>query len=146
VVPIAGSALLWVGADALPRGAAAWAMTLAAVLGGWLLTLLVNLAIGCLSFFTESSVKVMDLYLVLFIVMSGYTIPVELFPAQLRRASDLLPFRYQVGLPVELLTSAHPPAEALALLAAQWGYVALMLLVTASLWKRGVARFEAYGG
>jgi hypothetical protein len=53
----------------------------------------------------ESSVKLMDVWLAAFFVFSGYLFPVDLFPELAQRpASDVLPFRYQIGLPVELAT------------------------------------------
>ena len=64
----------------------------------------------------------------------------------LRQIADVLPFRYQIGLPVELLVSAHAPAEAAALVARQWALVGLIACVTIVLWRRGVRRFAAYGG
>ena len=36
------------------------------------------------------------------------------------RVVEWLPFRYQIGLPVEIMTGAHDRADALALLGAQW--------------------------
>jgi ABC-2 type transport system permease protein len=83
---------------------------------------------------------------VLFFVLSGYTITVELFPPAVRAAADWLPFRYQIGLPVEILTSAHEPGEALALLARQWAWVAALFGAALALWRGGLRRFAAYGG
>jgi ABC-2 type transport system permease protein len=125
-----------------------WAMFLASLFGGWLITLFINLSIGCLAFFLESSAKLMDVYLAAFFVMSGYIVPISLFPAGVRAAGDVLPFRYQIGLPVELMTRAYEGHRELAfeMLGRQWLHVALGLLVTALVWRGGVRRFEAYGG
>ena len=65
-----------------------------------------NFAVGCTAFFTESSLKLMDAWLVFYFVLSGYLVPVDLFPPALRAAVDWLPFRYQIGFPVELMTGA----------------------------------------
>ena len=80
-------------------------------------------AIGALAFFLESSAKVMDLWLAAFFVFSGYLVPASISSPGLRGALDYLPFRYQIGLPVELLTGAHGRAEALALVWRQWAFV-----------------------
>ena len=90
--------------------------------------------------------KLMDTWLVFFVVFSGYLIPVDLFPHGMRAIVDWLPFRYQIGLPVELLTGAHDVAHALTLLARQWVWVAVGLGITSFLWRRGLRRFAAYGG
>ena len=112
----------------------------------WLITLAANFAIGCLALFIESSNKVMDAWLALYFVLSGYIVPVELFSPRLRAVIDWLPFRYQLGLPVELMTGAHDHAQALEQRERQWAMVALMFGVVAFVWRRGVRRFAAYGG
>ncbi len=145
-VPLACVAL-WVFAGAqLTRDPLLWAAWAASVVGAWLITLAANCAIGCLALFIESSSKVMDAWLALYFVLSGYIVPVELFPHRMRAVIDWLPFRYQLGLPVELMTGAHGHAEAVSLLARQWGMVAVMFALVAVVWRQGVRRFDAYGG
>jgi len=142
-------AVIWltsVGAAQMPREPLSWALLVAAVLGGWAITFCANFAIGCLAFFMESSIKAMDVWLALYFVFSGYLIPVELFPPAVRAAGDWLPFRYQIGLPVELMTSAHDRAAAVALLWRQWVWVGIMLAGAIALWRKGQQRFAAYGG
>jgi ABC-2 type transport system permease protein len=114
--------------------------------GAWLITLCVNLAVGCTAFFAESSMKFMDAWLVFFFVLSGYLLPIDLFPPALRAVVDWLPFRFQIGLPVEIMTGAHTVAEATALLLRQWMWVVLGAAGTAWLWRKGLAKFAAYGG
>jgi ABC-2 type transport system permease protein len=145
-VPLATVALVVLARDQLTGDPLLWGIWVLAILGGWLLTLFANFAIGCLALFIESSTKVMDVWLALYFVFSGYMVPVELFPASLRAAIDWMPFRYQLGLPVELMTGAHDHAAALALLGRQWLLVLVMLAIVALLWKRGERRFAAYGG
>ena len=145
-IPVAGIALAVVGRDVVTHDPVHWALWVVSIVGAWLLTLLVNLAVGCLSLFIESSMKVMDLWLVFFFVLSGYLVPVDLFPPGLRAVVDWLPFRFQIGLPVELMTGVHSPGHALSLLARQWTWVAVALAVTSLAWKRGLRRFAAYGG
>jgi ABC-2 type transport system permease protein len=147
-LPVAVAALWIVGRGALTRAPEGWVLFTFALLGGWLLTVLANLAIGCLALYVESSTKVMDIYLTAFFILSGYIVPVELFPPAVRAVADWLPFRYQIGFPVELMTGAYDahPAVALALLGRQWLMVLGMLAVTSALWTRGLRRFAAYGG
>jgi ABC-2 type transport system permease protein len=118
----------------------------ASLVGAWLLSFFVSASIGALAFFMESSVKVTDVWLAVFFVFSGYLIPVALFPARIQAVLDYLPFRYQVGLPVELATGVHGRAEALALVGRQWIFVLAAGLGMRALWQRGFARFSAYGG
>ncbi len=121
-------------------------MWVPAIIGGWLITLLTNLAIGCAALFIESSNKLMDVWLALYFVFSGYLFPVELFPDSMRALVDWMPFRYQLAMPVEIMTGAYDVHHALVMLARQWLVVIIMLAITAATWRGGVRRFAAYGG
>jgi ABC-2 type transport system permease protein len=145
-LPVAVVALIAAGSRGMTHDPILWATWVAAVIGSWLITLLVNLTIGCASFYIESSLKLMDAWLVFFFVLSGYIIPIDLFPPALRALVEWLPFRFQIGFPVEVMTGAHDRATALALLAGQWLWVIAGLVVTALMWRGGLRRFAAYGG
>jgi ABC-2 type transport system permease protein len=145
-IPVAILALFLVGTEPLPRDPLLWAAFGVALVGAFAITFLAGFAIGCLAFFVESSAKVMGVWLALFSVFSGYLVPVELFPPWLAALADALPFRYQLALPVELLTSAHDRAAAASLVGRQWLFVGLHAAGAAWLWRAGVRRFAAYGG
>jgi viologen exporter family transport system permease protein len=145
-LPMACVWLASLGTAQLPRDPALWAAFAAAMLGAWLISFLASFAVGCLAFSMESSIKIMEVWLTLFFVFSGYLIPVELFPPALRSVVGWLPFRYQLGLPVELLTSAHDRATALALLGRQWAWAVLLLAAALWQWRSGLRRFAAFGG
>ncbi len=144
--PVGVIMVLAVGARSLPHEPLQLLLVGISFLGGWLITLFVNLAIGSLALHMESSLKIMDVWLSVYFVLSGYIVPVELFPAGIRHLTELLPFRYQVGLPTELFVGMHPTAQALPLLAAQWAWVAILFGVTWLTWRTGLRRFAAYGG
>jgi ABC-2 type transport system permease protein len=145
-IPVAAISLVVVGAGALTHDPRLWAIWVASIAGSWLLSLFVNCAMGCTAFFAESSLKFMDAWLVFYFVLSGYVVPIDLFPPALRAVVDWLPFRYQIGFPVEVMTGALSPARALSLLAAQWAWVAVGAATSATLWRMGLRRFAAYGG
>lgn len=132
----------------LSRDPAVWALLLVSLLFAWLLTLLLNFAIGCLAFFVESSRRVLDVYLAVFFVASGYLVPIDVFPPWARRALELMPFRHQVALPVEMMVGRYDGrVGALAVeLAVQAGWVAVALALAALTWSRGARRYGAFGG
>ena len=105
-----------------------------------------TLAIGLLALLVESSTKVMDVWLAAYFVFSGYMIPIELFPRWLRGIVEIMPFRYQLGLPVEIMTGAHGRLESLVLLAQQGLVVLAAGALVALVWRLGLRRFAAYGG
>jgi ABC-2 type transport system permease protein len=131
---------------AFPSDPRMWALWVVAMMGGWLITFFANIAIGSLSLYLESSIKVMDIWLAGFFVFSGYLYPIDMFPPFVRIASDFLPFRYQIGVPVELMTGAHGFDESIALVTRQWTWVAGLAVGSVLLWNNGVKRFQAFGG
>ena len=85
-------------------------------------------------------------WLACMMVLSGYLIPLDFFPPWLRVVVDVLPFRYQIGVPVEVLTGTHPFSEAVRLVAAQYLWAAALGVLSVTSWRFGVKRFQAYGG
>lgn len=146
IVPAVVTWLVVLGGAYFPHTPAGWALFAAGAAGGWLLVFTINVCVGTLSLFLKSSLKLMDAYLAATFVFSGYLIPVELFPDRIRAVVQWLPFRYTIGLPVELLTSHHDVAAGAQWVAVQWSWCAVFASVGYVLWQRGIRRFEAYGG
>lgn len=146
VIPLFLLMLHLVGPGQLASGPLEWLLFVLGIIGAWLIAFLANATIGTLSLYMESSLKVMDVWLAMFFVFSGYLIPVTLFPPALQEAVNWLPFRYQIGLPVELMIGTHSLSEALSLLARQWLWVAILFGLFTLLWRGGLKRFAAYGG
>ncbi len=114
--------------------------------GAWLLTFGTFVAIGALAFFLEKSMALVEVYFGLFMLLSGYLIPIDLMPGWMAAAAEWLPFRYMLGAPVEILIGRHADAAAAAaVVMTQWAWAAIMLVTAALAWRAGVRRFEAYG-
>jgi ABC-2 type transport system permease protein len=145
-LPVVVILLFSSGANHLERNALTWLVFALSLVGGWMINFFVNIAIGALSFVMESSVKVMEVWFAAFFVFSGYLFPLDLFPPWLREVTAWLPFRYQLGLPVELATGAYELPQALSLLGRQYAWAVGLAVFALSLWRVGVRRFQAYGG
>lgn len=118
-----------------------------ALAGAWVLTFFVLLAIGSLALFIDKSMAVFDVYLGLFAVLSGYLLPLELMPGWVEAAARALPFRYMLGFPVELMIGRFATAGDAAIeLAIQWAWATAAVLGALAIWRRGIRRFEAFGG
>jgi ABC-2 type transport system permease protein len=116
------------------------------IAGAWLLNFGVSAIIGTLGLYLESSLQVWELWLGGFMLLSGYLIPLSLFPPWLEKTARVLPFAYLQAFPVETLTGIRDRHEALAGLGMQLGWAAVAWVALAILWTRGVKRFAAYGG
>ena len=144
-VPIAIATTLWLG-PVWVKDPVQIAIIPLTLLGAFLLTFLPMAMIGTLSLFWESSLSLYDLWLALYTVLSGYVVPLELFPPQLVAAVHALPFRFMLAVPVENMVGLMTRAEALHALFWQWVYVLGFAIGAAGLWRVGLRRFAAYGG
>lgn len=79
-------------------------------------------------------------------LMGGMIVPVETFPAPVKALAELLPYRYSLSFPIEILRGRLALSEALAgiLIATFW--ILLFLVTGRYLWRRGLKSFTAYGG
>lgn len=133
------------GARVMPADPVRIVAMVLALAGAWLLLFLTSLVIGTLGLFIERSLAIFEVWWGLFAVTSGYLVPMALMPGWLRTASQWLPFRYMLGFPVELLIGRLSRQAALEQLGLQWGYTAVMFVLTALIWRAGLRRFEAHG-
>jgi ABC-2 type transport system permease protein len=114
--------------------------------GAWLLTFGTFIVIGALAFFLEKSMALVEVYFGLFMLLSGYLIPLDLMPSWLGDTARWLPFRYMLGTPVELLIGRMPDvASAAEAVAAQWAWASAMMIAAVLVWRAGIRHFEAYG-
>ena len=123
-----------------------WLLVPISVLGGWLIIFNVMAMVGTLALYVESAMGLFSFWLGLSSVLSGYLVPLDLFPARVRAIALCLPFRFTLSFPVELVLGRVDRYQAFELLAAQWGYVALGVTGTLLLWRAGMRRYGAFGG
>jgi ABC-2 type transport system permease protein len=140
------SILLWLGRAQLGHDWLLWLLVIPALFGAWLLTFLVMAMIGTLGLYVESASSLFEAWLGISSVLSGYLIPLDLFPAAVQRIALVLPFRFLLSFPVELALGRLSRTHALELLLAQAGYISIALIATHFVWRRGLRRYAAYGG
>jgi ABC-2 type transport system permease protein len=112
----------------------------------WLLNFAINVILGSLAFWLESSAAFYQAYLALFMVFSGYLVPLGLLPSWARALAEWLPVRHTLAVPVELGTLSCTGAEALSAVTAQASWALALLGLGALAWRTGTARFSAVGG
>ncbi len=146
ISPILAIMVATVGDRLALRDPALMGIFLASLLGAWLLIFFTMVLVGALAFFVDSAVAVFELWLAVHAVFSGYLIPLEALPSWIGRAAAVLPLRFMLGYPVEILIGLMSPAAALRQLAVQWGYVLLLYAGAMLVWRAGLRRFNAFGG
>jgi len=125
---------------------AALALFVPAVLLAWLLRFLWGYCLALLAFWTTRADSLLTIQDALIFLLAGQVAPVALLPAAIQTAAIVLPFRYMVGFPVELLTGQLSAGEIALGFAVGGGWTAAALLLTVFTWSRGLHRYSAVGG
>ena len=145
-LPIAAVLLLSSGASALTRAPLQLGLIAPSLALAWLITFSVLFALGALAFFVTKAMALLTLYFLLFSLFSGYLLPLPLLPGWIASLAEVLPFRYMLSAPVELMTRPLGGGEVLALLLGQLAWAAVSTLAALWMWRLGVRRYEAVGG
>jgi ABC-2 type transport system permease protein len=145
-LPVAVTLLFTVGRDRITHDPLLLALFPVAVIGAWLITFLAMAIVGALAFYVDSAGSIFEIWMGLFGVFSGYLVPLELFPGWVSTLARLLPFRYMLAFPVEMIIGLEPRARALQEFAVQWLFVAVLGAAAAGAWRLGLRRFAAFGG
>ena len=138
--------LLWVARGELSHRWFDWLLLLPALAGAWLIYFLVQAIIGTIALRFESAASLFTAWLGFSNILSGYLVPLDLFPRAVRDAAQWLPFRFQLSYPVELMLGRWNHEQALQLLGVEWIYVAFFFLCTRTAWRAGLRYYAAYGG
>jgi ABC-2 type transport system permease protein len=145
-LPIALLLLLVAGGDRVTHDPILWAVFAVGVAGAWLITFLAMSVIAALAFYVDSATSVAQLWFGLFTILSGYIMPLEIFPHWLGALARWLPFRYMLAFPVEVLIGMTPRQTALLELGVQGLFVAALTLAARAAWRAGLRRYAAFGG
>lgn len=111
----------------------------------WLITLNVQICVGALAFWLTSSSSLFEVWLGLYLVLSGAALPTSLYPAGLAEVVRALPFHAALGFPVELIIGRVEGAAIVEGLALQGVWLAVFAGLSAILWRRGVRAYGAVG-
>jgi len=145
-LPILAGGVLAIGADHFTHDPLLLLLFPVAVFGGWLITFLAMAVIGSLAFRVDNSTAIFEVWLGLYMLLSGYLLPLEFFPPWLASATGWLPFRYMLAFPVELAVGMTSRAQAAQQLAIQLGWIAVLGGAAILAWRAGTKRFGAFGG
>lgn len=122
------------------------ALALVSLCLAWALRFLWGYWLALLAFWTPRADALLALQDALVFLLSGVAAPVLLLPGGLQTAARLLPFRYMVGFPVEILFQNAGTGEILSGLLLQVFWLAAAAVLCRVLWKAGLRRYAAVGG
>jgi len=119
----------------IPALALAWALRF--FWGYWL---------ALLAFWAARADALLSVQDALVFLLAGQVAPAALLPGLLQQAATMLPFRYMVGFPVEILTGQLDGAALGIGLVTQAAWLAVALALSAVMWRTGIRRYSAVGG
>jgi len=102
--------------------------------------------IALLSFWATRADALLSVQESLIFLIGGQVAPIALLPGVLKSAAIVLPFRYMVGFPVEILSGQLAPAEVWTGLGLQAGWLVVALVLCRVLWRAGLKQYTAVGG
>jgi ABC-2 type transport system permease protein len=97
------------------------------------------------AFWTTRVGAINQTYFVLMLFLSGQIAPLTLLPAPVQVVAGILPFRWLIGFPVELLLGRLTLAEALTGLGAQFAWLLISFILLRIVWRAGVRIYSAVG-
>lgn len=98
------------------------------------------------SFWTTRVNAINQMYFVATLFLSGQLAPLSLLPPAVRTVAAILPFRWMVSFPIELLQGNLTPRQTLTGFAAQAVWIGLGLLFLRLTWRAGVRVYSAVSG
>lgn len=125
-----------------------WAVAAAvpALALAFLVRFLVEWCLALAAFWTTRVGALNQTYFVAMLFLSGQVAPLALLPGWIQTVAGILPFRWMISFPVELLMGRLTPGQALAGLGAQIVWIGLGLALVRVLWRAGLRVYSAVGG
>jgi ABC-2 type transport system permease protein len=119
---------------------------LLALLLAWALRFLWGYWIALLAFWSARADALLTLQDSLIFLLAGQVAPIALLPAWLQSTAMVLPFRYMVAFPVEVLTGSLSGADVASGFSILLAWLTATSLLTLAIWRRGVQRYAGFGG
>lgn len=118
---------------------------LLSLLLGMLVHFHTEMAIGLTAFWTDQSWAFEDFYTAALYLLTGFTVPLALFPEGVQSVIAWVPWRYMFGLPAEILVGLHHGTTLYWLLGGQVIWASISAVCAWALWRRGLRRFTGAG-
>jgi ABC-2 type transport system permease protein len=145
VIPVVG----FLGLILRPELHVAWQSGLAfvpALILAGVLRFLWGYWLALLAFWATRADALLLLQDTLVFLLAGQVAPTILLPGPMRQAASVLPFRYMLGFPIEVLIGKLSAAELQAGFLWQSCWLGVAIELTCVVWRKGVKRYSAVGG
>ena len=121
------------------------ALFMPVLLLAFLIRFLLEWTLALAAFWTTRVSAINQTYFVLVLFLSGQLAPISLLPRAMQTAAQILPFRWMLGFPVELLLGRLSPAQALMGIGVQFAWLAGTVIIVRIAWRAGIKVYSAVG-
>jgi viologen exporter family transport system permease protein len=127
---------------------AVWSLAAAvpALALAFIIRFLIEWSLALCAFWTTRVGALNQAYFVGMLFLSGQMAPIALLPGWVQTVTALLPFRWMISFPLQLILGQLSPAEAWAGFGAQAIWALLALAIVRFGWRAGVRTYSAVGG
>ncbi len=124
-----------------------WSLALAipAMLLSFATRLMLGWTLALAAFWTTRVFAINEMYFLVSLFLSGQMAPLALLPPFAQTLASVLPFRWVVAFPVELILGRLTQAQALTGLGIQSIWLVLTFALMTVIWNAGVKRYSAVG-
>jgi ABC-2 type transport system permease protein len=113
---------------------------------GYLVSVLLSMLLGLISFWTFQIWGIIDIYGYTNQFFTGALVPLWFFPPWLRQVADLLPFQAQTFIPISIYIGQVPAHDIPMALGIQAGWVIVLFALAWVVWQRAMRRVVIQGG
>ena len=110
------------------------------------LRFLFGYTLALLAFWTQQSEAILAVNDTLVFLLAGQMIPAALLPGVMQDISIVLPYRYMLDFPVQVLMGSLQAHQVLSGLVIQTAWLVLVLLLHQFVWSRGIKKYTSVGG
>jgi ABC-2 type transport system permease protein len=117
-----------------------------ALIFAWLLRFFWGYWLALLAFWATQANALLGIQDALIFLLAGQVAPIALLPGPLVVLAQLLPFRYMISFPIEILLGQLNATAILTCFAYQIGWLLATLVIFTGVWRNGVRHYTAVGG
>jgi ABC-2 type transport system permease protein len=121
------------------------ALFLPVLLLAFLIRFMLEWTLALAAFWTTRVSAINQTYYVVVLFLSGQLAPISVMPKAIQTAAYILPFRWMLGFPVELVLGRLTLSQTLEGMAVQMAWIAGAFLILRVVWRAGVKVYSAVG-
>ncbi|MFZ5844842.1 MAG: ABC-2 family transporter protein, partial [Patescibacteria group bacterium] len=136
---------LWLAHFSLVSSWLQFALVLLVVLIGYLLTFIFKMIIGITSFWVTDFSGIHNLEAIVFLLLGGFVMPLDLLPEGLKSMALIQPVAYMIYYPVRAMQGYFDLPTLGRIAVTQFVWLLVLLTIYKRLWTAGVKRFTGVG-